>query len=770
MNDTAIYEEVDLGIEGMSCASCVGRVEKVLSRAAGVGDVSVNLATERARLKIAAGTDVEALIAIVDRAGYVARRIADIHAPLAPGAGSEPHVQDEVHPKSWRTALLSVLAASAGRGGDAWMVWAGMILSLPLVAPMLLAPVGVHWMLPPVWQWLLATPVQFVLGARFYRAGWAAARAGAGNMDLLVAIGTSAAYALSVYQWLMPVSGTVVHLYFETSAVVITLVLLGKWLERRAKRHTADAIRALQDLRPAVARVRRGNADEMLAVAQVQPGDVVRVLAGEQIPVDGVVLAGCGQVDESLISGESLPVMRNVGDRVVGGAVNGDTMLDIETGLVGADSTLSRMIRAVEEAQAGKAPIQRLVDRFAAIFVPLVLVIAFVTLLVWWWIGVPTPLAIIHAVSVLVIACPCALGLATPTAIMVGTGAAARFGILIKDAEALESAHRIDRLAFDKTGTLTNGKPRLRDYVVAPDSGVDKVALLSLAAAIQRGSSHPLARAVLEQASEVDIGMLAVADATALPGRGMRARVGERYLVLGNRAAMNDAGVACDVLESIAATREADGETVSWLAETTPPRLLGVLSFADTPRPGARAAVERLQGLGVDVAMLTGDNGGAAARVAQVVGIKQVVAHLLPEQKAAWLAEASAQGHTVAMVGDGMNDAPALAAADVGMAMGGGTDVAMHAAAITLMGDELGRVADAIDISRRTYRKIRQNLFWAMIYNVIGIPLAACGVLSPMVAGAAMALSSVSVVGNALLLSRWRPPVHRGVDSIGGKR
>ena len=810
------HTEIDLDIGGMSCASCVGRVEKVLGKVPGVSAVSVNLAMERARVTTAEAdaVDVDALIGAVERAGYEARRTDDGSASAAASAadfksaktgddaqlygaatpsgtagvvGAAGAAGVAVQPAGERTAAgarggvrtgLSGRRAEAGLSrwfGDAWPIWFGVAFSLPLIAPMLLAPWGVHWMLPGVWQWVLATPVQFWLGARFYRAGFAAVRAGAGNMDLLVALGTSAGYALSVYLLLSSPAGAMPELYFEASSVVITLVLLGKWMERRATRKTADAIRALQRLRPDTARVIRDGVERTEPIASVRVGDLVRILPGERIPVDGIVRAGRGQVDESLITGESLPVAKDVGERTTGGAINGDAALDVETVAIGADTTLSRIIRAVEAAQADKAPIQRLVDRVASVFVPAVLVIALLTLVGWCLAGAALPDAIIHAVSVLVIACPCALGLATPTAIMAGTGVAARHGILIKDASALELAHRIDTVAFDKTGTLTLGKPRLVACVPAKEpntvhdvertSVLDaqaRTAALHIASMIQAGSSHPLARAVLEQAETEGIADAADAAAvateiTALPGRGMSATIGGQRFLLGNAALMHETGVDLASLAAQAADHEAEGETVSWLAQAVPPRLLGMLSFADGPRPGARAAIDRLQALGVSVAMLTGDNAGAAARIARMAGIDRYQATLRPEQKAAWLGAERAKGKTVAMVGDGINDAPALAAADVGIAMSGGTDVAMHAAGITLMGGELGRVADAFDISRRTYRKIRQNLFWAFIYNVIGVPLAVLGFLNPMVAGAAMALSSVSVVSNALLLSRWRP-------------
>jgi Cu+-exporting ATPase len=725
-------------IEGMSCASCVGRVERVLAAVPGVGKVSVNLATEMARVESDQPVDFAALERAVDKAGFHALPEAPADAPAAPTQAS--------------TGGFHVLMAA--------------LLSLPLVVPMLFELTGGHAMLDGRLQWLLATPVQFWLGARFYRAGWMAARAGSGNMDLLVALGTSAAYGLSVYQLLA--RGPMAHLYFEASAVVITLVLLGKWLEARAKRQTASAIRALQQLRPESARVRRGDADVDVPIAQVRVGDLVVVRPGERIAVDGAVEEGASHVDEALITGESLPVARQCGDRVTGGAINGEGLLLVRVTAVGAESTLARIIRLVEDAQAAKAPVQHLVDRVSAIFVPVVLVLALLTLGGWWLATGDGERALINAVAVLVIACPCALGLATPAAIMAGTGVAARYGILIKDAEALELAHRITTVAFDKTGTLTEGKPSLA--ALEPAAGVDDKRLLQLAAAIGRGSEHPLARALLHAAARDDhsgdSAVLAAVDVTALPGRGMAATVDGMRLVLGSTRLIDEQRVARGALAARAAELEAQGLTISWLAAVAfedgagvqqPARLLGLLAFGDRVKASARDAVQALRALGIDTVLLTGDNQGSANNVAEELGIARVIANMLPADKAAAIAALKTDGRCVAMVGDGINDAPALAAADVGIAMSSGTDVAMHAAGITLMRGDPALVAAAISISRRSYGKIRQNLFWAFIYNLVGIPLAVFGLLNPVVAGAAMALSSVSVISNALLLRRWKP-------------
>ncbi|HEY0505793.1 MAG TPA: heavy metal translocating P-type ATPase [Lysobacter sp.] len=723
---------VDLAIGGMTCASCAGRVEKALRAVPGVVEASVNLATERAQVRTVDGVATDELVAAVAAAGYRAQPAGDDAGPTA------PHAHDARHEAGTRETRHLVLAIA---------------LSLPLVLPMFGLLFGRHWMLPGWLQFALATPVQFWLGARFYRAGWSALKARTGNMDLLVALGTSAGYGLSVYH-LFAWNGHhgAAPLYFEASAVVISLVLLGKWLEARAKRQTTAAIRALQALRPATARVRRDGVEREVPVAQVRVGDAVVVLPGERFPVDGRVVEGRTHADESMITGESLPVAKAEGDPVTGGAVNGEGRVVLETGAVGSESVLARIIRLVEDAQAKKAPIQRVVDRVSAVFVPVVVAIALATLLGWGLATGDWNQAILNAVAVLVIACPCALGLATPTAIMAGTGVAARAGILIKDAEALETAHRIATVAFDKTGTLTEGHPVLAQ-AIAMDG--DSASMLRAAAALQRGSEHPLAKAVVQAAGD------ATATAThveAVPGRGLRGTVDGRTLLIGSDRMMQEAALDLSLLAARADALRETGHTVSWVAQADggTPALRGLLAFRDRPRAGVRNAIERLHALGIRTVMISGDNAGAAGAVAREVGIDEVRANVLPADKAAAVAELRRDG-VVAMVGDGINDAPALAAADVGIAMGSGTDVAMHAAGITLMRPEPTLVADAVDVSRRTTRKIHQNLFWAFVYNIVGIPLAALGWLDPVIAGAAMAFSSVSVVSNTLLLRRWRP-------------
>lgn len=574
-------------------------------------------------------------------------------------------------------------------------------------------------------------------------------------MDLLVALGTSAGYGLSLYQWWATPAGQMPHLYFEASAVVIALVLLGKYLESRAKRQTSAAIRALEALRPERATRVVDGREEDVAIAALRLGDRVLVKPGERFPVDGEVLEGESQADEALISGESLPVDKRPGDRITGGAINGEGRLLVRTTALGGETVLARIIRLVEDAQAAKAPIQKLVDKVSQVFVPAVLVIAVATLLGWLLAGAALETALINAVAVLVIACPCALGLATPAAIMAGTGVAARHGILIKDAEALEIAHAVTAVAFDKTGTLTSGKPQII-HLQALDG--DETALLRQAGALQRGSEHPLAHAVLERCAALGIALPDVRQSQSLTGRGIAGSLDERQLALGNRRILDDHGLPPGELAATAQTWEAQGRTLSWLVETAPqPRVLGLFAFGDSLKDGAAEAIVALKTRHIRCHLITGDNRGSARVVAEALQIDDVLAEVLPADKAATVAELKRGGAVVAMVGDGINDAPALAAADVGIAMGGGTDVAMHAAGITLMRGDPRLVPAALEISRRTYRKIQQNLFWAFIYNLVGIPLAALGFLSPVVAGAAMALSSVSVVSNALLLKRWKP-------------
>ncbi len=731
--------QLDLAIEGMTCAACVRRVERALLRVPGVSEVSVNLATDRARVT-AAAPDFRPLQAAVRAAGYDATLV------LPPEEAARR-------------------AGAARKMGQRHVIVAAA-LSAPLVAGMFAHLLGLGAVLPGWVQLLLAAPVQFWLGARFYVSGWKAARDLSGNMDLLVALGTSAAFGLSVVTLLAAHPGHTPPLYFESSALIVTFVLLGKHLEARAKGQTAAAIRALIALRPDTARVRRDGVETDVPLDSIRAGDIVVVRPGERIAVDGRVIEGGGGVDESMLTGESLPVEKAVGARVTGGAMNGDGALAIAVTAVGAETTLARIVRLVEGAQASKAPVQHLVDRVSAVFVPVVLCLALLTLAGWWVSGADVAPALLAAVSVLVIACPCALGLATPTAIMVGTGIAARHGILIRDAAALEQAHAVTLVAFDKTGTLTEGKPRVT--AVERAEGSSKAEVLRLAAALQANSEHPLAVALRAQASESGEALPAVTEFRTLPGRGVAGTVQGRSLLFAAEAALHSERIGTEPLAQVAQHLAASGNSVSWLAERGPGgRLLGLVAFGDEPKAAAARAVARLRDMGLRTVMLTGDNAGAADAVARAVGVDEVFAGLLPDAKAAKIAELRKDA-VVAMVGDGVNDAPALAAADIGMAMSTGTDVAMHAAGITLMRGDPALVADAIAISQRTWAKIRQGLFWAFAYNVIGIPLAAFGWLSPVLAGAAMALSSVSVVSNALLLRRWRPGVVDARNKRGG--
>ena len=712
-------QNISIDIKGMNCASCVGRVEKALIKDDGVISASVNLATEKAQVEFdSKKISSTKILELISNAGY---------------KGSLP-TDEKIDNKEQelKTQKIIILISS--------------LLTLPLALPMILDPLGIHFMPSPRVQLLLATPIQFIIGAKFYKSAWSAIKSRTGNMELLVAVGTTAAYALSVY---LIYKGSVEHLYFESSAVIITLVLLGKYFESKAKQQTTTAIKALQALRPAVAKVIKNNQEVELPVEKLSLGDIVIVRPGERIPVDGILTQGHTQVDEALITGESLPVDKNISDKVVGGSINGDGLIQIKVTELGAETMLSRIIRMVEDAQSVKAPIQRLVDKVSEYFVPAVLIISLITIIMTAYFQGDWEAAILSGVAVLVIACPCALGLATPTAIMVGTGAAAKAGILIKDAEALEIAHSVTMIAFDKTGTLTEGKPSLSKLIP-----IDKTAteILSLLAAIQNGSEHPLAKAVMDEAKNKSINYQEAKNFKALPGRGVEGEVAGKKYILGSKRVLTELN-----LNDIAHDKETLGETVSYLIDVPENKVLALISFKDSIKDSARSTIKELKSLGIKTIMLTGDNQRSADLVAKELGIDFVKAEVLPQHKSDVINEFKGKGEIVGMVGDGINDAPALAAAHVGFAMATGTDVAMHSSGITLMRGNPLLIPDAISISRKTYSKIKQNLFWAFIYNVIGIPLAALGYLSPVVAGAAMALSSVSVVTNSLLLKKWRP-------------
>jgi Cu+-exporting ATPase len=691
--DQIVDKSFELSIDGMTCASCVARVEKVLLRVPGVHDVAVNLATETAHVRAAQGTGFLEMIAAVGKAGYVARRRPAVAA------------------KAGNRELYELLVAA--------------VLSAPLLLGMVLRLPG--WV-----AFALATPVQFWLGARFYVAGFKALRGGAANMDLLVALGTSAAYALSVVDFF---GGG--PLYFESSAVVITLIRLGKYFEGRAKREAALAVTGLAKLRPSVAH--RGGAD--VPVKDLRKGDVIELRPGERVPMDGEILAGSGSFDESHVTGESLPVLRETGATVLAGALNLDAVMSMRVTVAQGETLLDRMARLIDGAQASKPALQKLADRVAAVFVPVVCVIALVTFGGWILIHAPVSVAVINAVSVLVIACPCALGLATPAALLAGTGVAAKYGILLRNADAIEHAAHVDFVVFDKTGTLTVGRPELVQTRVFGNA--TEADVTAIAAALAAGDTHPLAAPLRVAGAKPADGV------RALPGRGVAGSVdGVRY-ILGSARLVEECG-------GIAPAMGVKAATISYLA-TADGAVLAGFAFADTIRPGAKAAIARLLAQKIGVMMLSGDRLEAAQAVGSELGITEIVAGASPAEKLAAIGAKRAKNLTVAMVGDGVNDAAALAAADLGIAIGTGADLAIETADFSLLRPEPGMVADALDLSRRIWRTLRQGLFLAVIYNVIGILLAALGYLSPMVAGAAMAASSVCVLGNALRLRKWRP-------------
>lgn len=713
-------------ITGMTCASCAGRVEASLQAAPGVADANVNLAIEVATIGFdPSTTSPEALVKVVQEAGY--------GATIKAGAGGDSAALARLK----REKLALVVSA---------------LLTAPLLAQMGLMWLGIHSHINPWFEVALATPVQFLIGARFYSGAWHALKARAGNMDMLVAIGTSAAYFYSL--WLVYSLGNAAmgQLYFEASTVVITLVLLGKHMESRAKRSASSALRQLLGLRPSRAVILTATGEEAIPLAQVRVGDIALLRPGARVPVDGIIIEGESELDESLITGESMPVLRMTGDEVIAGAINGSGVLKVQTARIGADTTLAKVAAMVEAAQVGKAPIQKLVDRISAIFVPTIIGVAFLTFALWLLVGASGETALVAAISVLVIACPCALGLATPTALVAGTGAAAKAGVLIRDITTLERAKTIDTVVFDKTGTLTEGKPSVAE--IRAFEG-DEASLLALALAVQAGSEHPLGKAVVAEAKARGIRPLEADLAKATPGEGIEVAVG------GGLARMGRGRFAVAKMNPVEAAQakemRAGGRTVVWLALAG--KAIGLVAFTDPVRPEAKAAVRLLEQRGVAAVLMTGDNAETAAKVAAELGINRVIADMRPEDKAREVAALVAAGQRVAMVGDGVNDAPALAEATLGIAMGSGADVAIETAGFVLMRPDPQLVAAALDVSAKTAQKIRQNLFWAFAYNVVGIPIAALGYLNPAVAGAAMAFSSVFVVSNSLLLKRWKPEV-----------
>jgi Cu+-exporting ATPase len=716
---------VEIAVGGMTCAACAARIEKQLNKLPGV-EAAVNLAAERAHVRYAPTlADVDKILATVVKTGFTATvSTADTHAEE-------------------KARKLATYQAEVKR------FWIAVALTLPLVGQMLFmfgTGADVHADVLPRWlQFALATPVQFWIGWRFYVGGFNAIRGGSGNMDVLVAFGTTMAW---VYSAVVTVFGLHQHVYFEASATVITLVLLGKILEARAKAKTSAAIEALIKLQPQTAHIERDGQLVEVPVATLIPGDVFVVRAGEAMPVDGEIVEGASSANESMLTGESLPVAKAAGDKVFAATINGDGLLRCKATGVGSHTLLAGIIRLVEEAQGSKAPVERLVDRIAAIFVPVVTAIALVTFSAWWWFGGDFTQALINAVAVLVIACPCALGLATPTAIMVGTGQGARVGILIKNAQALELAEKIQVLVVDKTGTLTEGRATTTDF--QPAAGIAQHELLRVAASLEQGSTHPLAAAIVGRAKADGLALALPQEVVSVAGRGVSGIVEGRAVMVGSPDWLAGQGVALND-----AALQATGHSV--VAIAVDGQAFGLIGVADPLRPSSRDAVARLRRMGVEVVMLTGDNAVTAAAIARAAGVDRFEAGVLPEGKAAAVARLKVRGKRVGMAGDGINDAPALAAADVSFAMGAGSDVAMKAADVTLMRNDLNGVADAVDLSRATLAKIRQNLFWALIYNVLGIPAAAFGLLNPVIAGAAMAMSSVSVVSNSLLLRRWKP-------------
>jgi Cu+-exporting ATPase len=715
---------VDLAIEGMTCAACASRIEKVLNRIPGVS-ANVNFATEKARVRYdPQNADLERLTAVVRKAGYGARRVE--------AENREADRARRLH--DYRSELRQFVAA--------------LVLTLPLMAQMIVM-LGVHHeLLPRPLQLVLASVVQFWIGRRFYVGAWHGLRGGGANMDVLIALGTTMAYGYSaaVVALRLPL-----HLYFEASAGIITFILLGKLLEARAKARTTRAIEELVKLQPTIAHVERGGSLVEVPVAEMHVGDVFVVRPGDNVPVDGVVLEGASGVDEAMLTGESLPVTKQSGSRVYAATLNTTGVLRCRATGVGADTALAAIVRIVEEAQGSKAPIQRLADKVSGVFVPVVVAVAVLTFLAAWWISASASVGLLHAVAVLVIACPCALGLATPTAIMVGTGAGARAGALIRNAEALETAARIDTLVVDKTGTLTVGKPEVTDVVALPSREARNV--IAIAASLEQASEHPLARAVLQYAAAHAINPEPTTAFEAVPGKGVKALVRAKPALLGTRRLMADNGIA--VPEERMAELEQQGKTVVIVAYEG--EGIGLIAIADRLRASSREAIAALKIRNIEVIMMTGDNRTAAAAIAREAGIERFEAELLPHDKAERVSGLKSAGRLVGMAGDGVNDAPALATADVSFAIASGSDVAIGIADVTLMRSDLMSVVDAIALSRATLAKIRQNLFFAFVYNVLGIPLAAMGLLNPLIAGAAMALSSVSVVSNSLLLKRWKP-------------
>ncbi|GHB38192.1 copper-translocating P-type ATPase [Pseudovibrio japonicus] len=732
---TATAKTVKLDITGMTCAGCASRLEKALQATEGVVGATVNFALETAEVEHSPQLATHDLVAVVTTAGFEAKERRE-EAEAAQKAFEER----EAHSDAEERKTFQLFAFST-------------LLAIPLVIPMVLMAFGVQFELSGLLQFALATPIQLFVGARFYKGAFAALRHGAANMDVLVSLGTSAAYLYSVYNVFFAANAHTADLYFEASAVILTLILMGKYLEIKAKRSTSAAVRSLIALRPTTANKISGDKIVPVSISDLRLGDYIVVKPGERIPTDGLIEDGESELDESMLTGESLPVHKYTGDQVTGGTINGSGAIFVRTTALGESTRLAQIIRLVEGAQASKAPLQKLVDKVAGIFVPIIVLIALATFAGWMMYSGDITTAVGASVAVLVIACPCALGLATPTALVAGTGAAAKAGILIRDIEALERAHKVDTILFDKTGTLTVGKPVLTD-AQAFDRNDDR--LLTIAASIQLGSEHPLASPLIRAAEERNLKLTRPRAIKAIPGKGIIAELTGQQVAIGNAALMNDLNITPSMTgDGLLKTYESAGKTA--VTVTLGDRAIGVLAFVDQARESAREAIETLKKQGIRTVMITGDTELAAKNIADQVGVDEFLARVQPEGKNEVVNKLKEQGYRVAMVGDGINDGPALATADLGIAMGSGTDVALETAGVTLMRSEPKMIPAALDISKATLRKIRQNLFWAFIYNIIGIPLAAMGLLSPVIAGAAMAMSSVSVVTNAMLLRRWKP-------------
>ena len=717
--------QIDLQIQGMTCAACANRIEKALAKLPGVS-AQVNLATERARIETGKiGPDTAALIEAIRKTGYDAIPLEGM---------SRQQQKDRL--SDWYR-------------GELRLFFIAVLLTIPFLIQMTAMFAGSHHdILPRGLQWLLATPVQFWIGKRFYVGAWHSLRGGSANMDVLIALGTSMAYGFSAVVTAFDLSAQ--HVYFEASVAIITLVLMGKILEARAKGKASAAIEQLLSLQPKQTLVEREGQLVAVELSAIIVGDIIVVRPGERIAVDGEITEGESSIDESMLTGESMPVGKKPGMRVFAATQNLHGALRVRATGVGAKTRLADIVRLLEEAQASRAPIQRLADRIASVFVPIVVTIAGLTFAGWWLASGNLALALTHAVAVLVIACPCALGLATPTAIMVGSGRGAQSGLLFRDAAALERAGQIEMLCVDKTGTLTLGKPTVTDVLPAGDRSATY--LIQLAASLEQNSEHPLASAMVEYATRHALSLVPVEDFAALPGQGIRGRLASKATVLASPGYFIGIGITIDT--ALIASLAAMGKTVVALAQHN--RIMGYIAMADALRPGSMPALEKLRELNIEIIMVSGDHEATARAIANQLGIRDVRAEVLPGDKAAVIAKLKGRGHLIAMAGDGINDAPALAAADVGFAMSSGSDIAVEAADVTLMRNDLSGVADAVRLSRATLRKIRQNLFFAFFYNALGIPMAALGMLSPVIAGAAMALSSVSVVTNSLLLKRWK--------------